>query len=82
MGERVTPFSCGSYFRDWKSRNCDRCALRWEAGQGWQCDIEAALQYAYMDNGTVTREIGKRLRFDGRWVADDCQERELVEAPA
>ena len=79
MGERVRPFSCGRYFRDWKSRNCQRCALQWQAGQGYQCDIEAALDYAYMDDGKVTTTIGKLLGFDGQHVAEDCQARELVE---
>ncbi len=78
MAERIGPFSCGSHFVDWKWRNCDRCTLRWTEGQGWKCEIEAALDNAYIDDGTVTQEIGKRLRFDGRWVAEDCKERVLT----
>ncbi len=82
MSERVRPFTEGSEFADWKSRNCERCTLRWEEKdgyRGYQCDIEMALDYSYFDNGTVTEAIGKVLKFDGQRVAEDCQARELVE---
>ena len=79
MGERVRPFSKGSEFTGWKAFNCQRCVLRWEAGQGYQCDIEAALDYAYMDDGKVRITIGKLLKFDGEHVAEDCPARVLVE---
>ena len=85
MGERIRPFSCGSEFADWKRQNCEGCTLRWQEGlaqegHGWQCDIEAALDYAYIDNGSVTLEIGRRMRFDGVNIADPCPERVLQEA--
>lgn len=81
MGERVRPFSRGCDFKCWKAFNCRRCTLRWEAGQGYHCDIEAALDYAYLDDGSVTVGIGKSLKFDGEHVAEDCPERVLVEVP-
>lgn len=80
MGERIRPFSCGSEFFDWKRRNCERCKLKWQAGQSYQCDLECALDYAYGDNGMVTAAIGKRMKFDGLYVAAHCPERALVEA--
>ncbi len=82
MGERVRPFAEGSEFVDWKRRNCDRCTLRWQEGRGrdaYLCDIESALDYAYMDDGTVTETVGGLMRFDGEHVADDCQARVLEE---
>ncbi len=79
MSERVRPFSEGSEFIDWKRRNCDRCTLRWQAGHGYQCDIEAALDYAYLDNRTVRASIGERMGFSCQHVAEECPERELVE---
>ncbi len=85
MGERVRPFANGDEFFDWKQRNCQRCTLRWQEGlvqdgHGWQCDIEAALDYAHIDNGSVTLDIGQRMRFDGVNIADPCPERVLEEA--
>jgi hypothetical protein len=83
MSERIRPFTARE-FKPWKWRNCRRCNLRWREGQGYRCDIEAAIDYAHLDNGTVTKVIGKRLRFeqcvpDGH-VAEECLERVLEEA--
>ncbi len=80
MSERVRPFADGNEFFDWKRRNCQHCTLRWEEKDGYRCDIEAAIDYAHLDNGTVTITIGRLLKFDGQHVAEDCQARELVEA--
>ena len=77
MSERVRPFANGDEFFDWKQRNCQRCTLRWRAGQGYQCDLECALDYAYGDNGMVTETICKRLKFDQLYVAAHCPERVL-----
>ena len=79
MGERLRPFRTPAAFACWKSRNCSPCTLRWQVEQRYRCDIEAALDYADFDNGTVTNAIGKLLGFDGQNVAEDCQARELVE---
>jgi hypothetical protein len=79
MTERVRPFAKGADFLCWRRRNCDRCTLRWQAGQGYQCDLEAALDYAYMDKKGVTVVIGECLKFDGERVAEDCPDRVLVE---
>ncbi len=78
MGKRVRPFAGSTEFIEWKQRNCEHCTLRWQGGEGYECDIEAALDYSHYDNGTVTRAIGKLLKFDGQRVAEDCQARELV----
>ena len=78
MGERIRPFSCGSEYVDWKCRNCNRCVKEWTEEHQWLCAIECAIDYAYMDDGTVTAEIGSRLKFDGLWVVPDCPERELT----
>ena len=80
MGERVRPFANGTEFFDWKRCNCQRCTLGWQAGQGYQCDLEAALDYAHMDKKGVTETIAKSLKFDGEHVAEDCPDRVLVEA--
>jgi predicted RNA-binding Zn-ribbon protein involved in translation (DUF1610 family) len=80
MTKRVRPFTKGADFLCWKRRNCERCTLGWQAGQGYQCDLEAALDYAYMDKKGVTETIGKSLKFDGEHVAHDCPECVLVEA--
>lgn len=78
MGRRVRPFTARE-FKPWKSRNCQYCTLRWREGQGYQCDIEAAIDYAHLDNGTVQVSIGERMGFSCQHVAEDCPEREPVE---
>ena len=80
MGKRVIPFSGRSEFVDWKLRNCRRCRLQWRDEKRYQCDIEAALDYAEIDNGTVRKSIGERMGFSCQHVAQDCPERELEEA--
>ncbi len=79
MGERVRPFAKGSEFVAWKRRNCERCTLKWQQGLGYQCDIESAVDYAYMERGMMTLGMAKRMKFDGEHVAEDCPERELEE---
>ncbi len=79
MGKRIRPFTARE-FKPWKSRNCQHCSLAWREDQGYRCDIEAAIDYAHLDNGTVTAEIGRILQFDGQHVAEECPDRVLEEA--
>lgn len=85
--EEVRPFSCGSQYGDWRSRNCYRCVKSYENtkpepkdGMG-PCDIDNAVGMAYIGSGSVTPEIAKRMGYSGEnegaygW---DCPERELT----
>ena len=80
MGKRVRPFAGRCEFIRWKADNCERCALRWQAGRGYLCDIDAALDYSHLNNGTVRASIGERMGFSCQHVAEECPEREMEEA--
>lgn len=81
---QVRPFHCGSQAGDWFHRNCYRCARSNRPdGAALQsaCEIENALDAAWVGDGTISREIGRRAGFIGneRALTFDCLERELRE---
>ena len=81
--ERVRPFSSGSQFGDWESRNCLRCKKRWdEVTNTFHCDLDAMLTVARVDDGTMPPEHAKRIGFVSSSAAYtwDCPERELKDA--
>jgi len=53
----VRPFYCGSQFSDWTEKNCDHCK------KIERCDIKDALWEAYVGDGNVSHEIGKRMNY-------------------
>lgn len=69
MSDRAYPFSNGSQYMDWKSSNCEAnegCHKRYdEKAQDWRCDIERAIDNAYMDDGTIDREMAVRMGMPG-----------------
>jgi len=75
------PFYCGSQFGDWKARNCDRCVKGYDIN--WHCELEQALDDAYMDVGQVNEGVYHRIGADENKLANtwDCPERELKEQP-
>lgn len=56
----VRPFYCGSQFADWIDKNCENCK------KSQRCDIQDALDEAYMGDGTVTAEIAKRMNYENK----------------
>ena len=63
---RVRPFSCGTEGADWIASHCDRCTKRIPDDAdytGYKCDIQRALGDAYMTDGTVSADIGRRLGY-------------------
>jgi len=62
----IRPFSNGTQYIDWQNHNCCRCA-RYDYDAENQkvlcdCEIEYALALACVMDGTVSDEIGKRIR--------------------
>jgi hypothetical protein len=89
--ERCTPFYCGSQSADWETVNCDNCHMRGfyrdQEGQRdfeWRCDIQRAFNEAYMGDGTVSAEIGKRMGADENVASHGwrCPELILIEPVA
>lgn len=83
--ERSNPFSTGSQFADWCSRNCDRCVKYEPEGAPAACEIDHALLAAQCGDGSVTQDIAERLGYvegtafteDGFFYTWDCPERIL-----
>ena len=75
MSDRIRIFSSGPQWVDWQNCNCCRCYKSintedevWDTAD-WKCDLEEALCYASISDGTVSAEQAKRLGFDcGRYV--------------
>lgn len=62
MSQRYTPFSCGTQGLDWRCRNCFRCTKGYDnAKREWRCDIERAVDEAYMDDGSVDETTAIRM---------------------
>ena len=82
---RQRPFSNGGQFMDWCASNCDRCVLGNANRESGACDIEQALALAYLDDGTVSEDIARRMGYlkpDGttdRNYAWPCTEVEWTE---
>lgn len=83
--QEARPFSCGSQYGDWRSRNCDRCVKSYDNqkpepkdGMG-PCAIDNAISMAYLGNGTVSAEIAQRMGCTTSLAYGwDCPERELL----
>lgn len=58
---RFVPFSCGSEKADWHYRNCNNCRKGYSKETGWNCEIERALDAAFLGDGSVSNEIGERM---------------------
>lgn len=81
--ERVRPFSCGTQFMDWNSRNCRGCIKYDERDASRQkCEIDWAFGTAFLGDGTISEEIAERSGHNANQDAFvwDCPERVAVDA--
>jgi hypothetical protein len=61
----MTPFYSGSHKADWHEYNCNTCTRGYGGNpENWHCELERALDDAYMGDGTVSAEIGARLAIE------------------
>ena len=75
------PWSNGTSWGDWQSRNCDRCPLSYDNNdETWRCDLEKSIYYNGMVDGTLPVDIARRLGVTDS-VNDGfaCKERLLLE---
>lgn len=56
------PFSNGSQYCDWDSRNCCNC-IKYSTTDPDKCEIQNALSEACFGDGTVTEDIAKRMGY-------------------
>lgn len=81
---------------DWLARNCNRC-FRCKLDGDWipkrgNCKLEHALSFASVGDGTIPREVAKRIgvamtKPNGNlrayeFLMPDCQERQLEKPPS
>src|SRR5262249_57218463 len=62
--DRKRPFSCGTQYLDWQEVNCCRCARQSDPEASldeMSCEIEAALAWACIDDGSVSLDIARRM---------------------
>ena len=68
--ERVRPFYCGTQAADWREWNCANCKRagaytdETQTKFVWVCDIERALDEAWMGDGSVSGEIAQCMSYD------------------
>lgn len=62
--KRYGPFSTGSQYGEWCSRNCDSCKKGFDKKRSkFRCDYEFALGAAYCGDGQVTEEVAKAIGY-------------------
>jgi hypothetical protein len=73
----MRPFSCGSQFADWETRNCYRCKkFNPDDINKSNCDLTLALGDAFLGDGEITDEVAKRIgAADSASYGWDCPER-------
>jgi len=60
--DRHIPFYCGSQKMDWHCYNCSNCTKGYDdEARAWRCDLEKAIDNAFMGDGSVSAEIAKRM---------------------
>lgn len=64
----IRPFHCGTQHADWLCSNCERCARK------GACEIETAVSEAAYGDGTVSRDIAKRMGCDPLGYVWQCTE--------
>lgn len=59
---RIQPFDSGTQFGDWIERNCANCWKdRREDGKVYKCQIQKALDIAYIGDGLIPLAMAKRM---------------------
>lgn len=71
----IQPFSNGTQYMDWEASNCARCkhAATKEQYESaiFPCDIEKELAFAAVDDGKISDDAAKRMRYaenSGKYV--------------
>lgn len=76
---RYNPFSNGSQYGDWAASNCWRCTKDAPIGVPPTCPIQIALDGALFDDGTVSKDIARRMGYLGHeghygWPCGEIEE--------
>ena len=76
MSDRIRPFYCGTQKADWACRNCYQCKKGYDDDKmEWNCDLELAIDTAFMEDGTVSAETAKRMGYTDKSLLWDCPEK-------
>ena len=61
---KYRPFSTGSQWVEWSSRNCGSCKKGFDMKRGkFRCDHHLALALAYCTDGQVTENVAKAIGY-------------------
>jgi hypothetical protein len=76
MGNKIKPFYCGSQAAEWKCRNCFECVKGYDDDKSkWNCDIELAIDEAFMNDGSMTKEMADAMGYNDKAYSWDCPSR-------
>lgn len=72
--DKVRPFSNGTEFEMWNSRNCDECNIStsYRNSGKFICHIDEALIVAYFDDGKIDKNIADKIGFDEKYFFKNC----------
>ena len=72
--DKVRPFSNGTEFEIWNSRNCDECKIStsYRDSDEFICYIDEALIVAYFDDGKIEKKISDKIGFDENYFLKNC----------
>lgn len=63
MSEPIRPFSNIKQYYDWHASNCERCKKGYFPNIETVCQIEHAINMAYLPDGFVSEDIARRMGF-------------------
>ena len=71
----MIPFSNGSEYRAWRSKNCDVCKKDYDSSKlhNLLCSAEESVAYAYVSDGEINEPTAKFIGIKEGW---DCPHRE------
>ena len=74
---RVRPFSNGTEFDWWTSRNCDKCCRYSNVStkrNNAKCKLAFDLDYACATDGMINLNTANKIGYDGTYLNDKCKD--------
>jgi len=80
--QKVKPFDSGTQYVEWVARNCNRCKYGFTESDWYQCEIQYALDLAFITDGHVDRYIAEAMGWKDQvpwYYTWDCPLKEAVD---
>lgn len=71
----MQPFSNGTEFDWWTSKNCDRCCRYSNVStkrSNAKCKLAFDLDFAYVDDGTISLRTAEKIGLEGGYLKPKC----------